>query len=135
MAFQFFELKWKNRALANRKRSQYVIVVILYFLNNFKLLFREKRTQWNLYKSCEYETKYSALAKQNSEVIRRLLRQWNTINISTVNIFNSLTFYKEQLNRILGIILGSSLLIQILSKEWQEISILLRFWIITFHCF
>ena len=113
----------------------YVIIDnTVFLLNNFKLLFRrEKELNETFAKSLKsIETKYSALAKQNSEVIKEdyFVNEIPSIVFPTVNNnFNSLTFYKERkLNRILGIILGSSVAYtNLTTKEWQEISILLRF--------
>jgi len=78
------------------------------------------------------ETKYAALAKQNSEVIKVdcFVNEIPAIQFPSVNNnFNSLTFYKERkLNRLLGAVLGSSIAYtNLTTKEWQEISILLRF--------
>lgn len=113
----------------------YVIIDnTVFLLNNFKLLFRrEKELNETFAKSLKsIETKYSALAKQNSEVIKVdcFVNEIPLIVFPTVNNnFNSLTFFKERkLNRILGAILGSSIAYtNLTTKEWQEISILLRF--------
>lgn len=113
----------------------YVIIDnTVFLLNNFKLLFRrEKELNETFAKSLKsIETKYSALAKQNSEVIKVdcFVNEIPLIVFPIVNNnFNSLTFHKERkLNRILGAILGSSIAYtNLTTKEWQEISILLRF--------
>lgn len=113
----------------------YVIIDnTVFLLNNFKLLFRrEKELNETFAKSLKsIETKYSALAKQNSEVIKVdcFVNEIPLIVFPIVNNnFNSLTFYKERkLNRILGAILGSSIAYtNLTTKEWQEISILLKF--------
>lgn len=124
------ESKWQTTA----NGLNYVIIdYTVFLLNNFKLLFRrEKELNETFAKSLKsIETKYAALAKQNSEVIKVdcfgneiPLIQFPTFN----NNFNSLTFFKERkLNRILGAILGSSIAYtNLISKEWQEISILFR---------
>jgi hypothetical protein len=106
----------------------------VYLLNNFKLIFRrEKEINETFAKSLKsIETKYANLAKQNSEVIKVdcFVSEIPAIEYPSVNDnFNSLTFYKERkLNRMLGAILGSSIAYtNLTSKEWQEISILIRF--------
>lgn len=114
---------------------KYVIIDnTVFLLNNFKLLFRrEKELNETFAKSLKsIETKYAALAKQNSEIIKVdcFVNEIPSIQFPSVNNnFNSLTFYKERkLNRLLGAILGSSIAYtNLTSKEWQEISILLRF--------
>lgn len=106
----------------------------VFLLNNFRLLFRrDKELNETFAKSLKsIETKYAALAKQNSEVIKVdcFVNEIPSIQFPSVNNnFNSLTFYKERkLNRLLGAILGSSIAYtNLTTKEWQEISILLRF--------
>jgi hypothetical protein len=124
------ESKWQTTA----NGLNYVIIdYTVFLLNNFKLLFRrEKELNETFAKSLKsIETKYSALAKQNSEVIKVdcFVNEIPFIQFPTVNNnFNSLTFFKERkLNRILGAILGSSIAYtNLTSKEWQEISILFR---------
>lgn len=125
------ESEWKT--LANG--LNYIIIDnTVFLLNNFKLLFRtEKELNETFAKSLKsIETKYAALAKQNSEVIKVdcFVNEIPSIQFPTVNNnFNSLTFYKERkLNRLLGAILGSSIAYtNLTTKEWQEISIQLRF--------
>jgi hypothetical protein len=112
----------------------YVIIDnTIFLLNNFKLLFRREKELNEIYaKSLKsIETKYAALAKQNSEVIKVdcFVNEIPSIPFPSVNNnFNSLTFYKERkLNRLLGAILGSSIAYtNLTTKEWQEISILIR---------
>ncbi len=124
------ESKWQTTA----NGLNYVIIdYTVFLLNNFKLLFRrEKELNETFAKSLKsIETKYSALAKQNSEVIKVdcFVNEIPFIQFPIVNNnFNSLTFLKERkLNRILGAILGSSIAYtNLTSKEWQEISILFR---------
>jgi hypothetical protein len=124
------ESKWQTTA----NGLNYVIMDnTVFLLNNFKLLFRrEKELNETFAKSLKsIETKYSALAKQNSEIIKVdcFVNEIPLIQFPTVNKnFNSLTFFKERkLNRILGAILGSSIAYtNLTTKEWQEISILLR---------
>lgn len=124
------ESKWQTTA----NGLNYVIIdYTVFLLNNFKLLFRrEKELNETFAKSLKsIETKYSALAKQNSEVIKVdcFVNEIPFIQFPIVNNnFNSLTFFKERkLNRILGAILGSSIAYtNLTSKEWQEISILFR---------
>jgi hypothetical protein len=124
------ESEWQTTA----NGLKYVIIDhTVFLLNNFKLLFRiEKELNETFAKSLKsIETKYSALAKQNSEVIKVdcFVNEIPFIQFPTVNNnFNSLTFFKERkLNRILGAILGSSIAYtNLTSKEWQEISILFR---------
>lgn len=106
----------------------------VFLLNNFKLLFRrEKELNETFAKSLKsIEAKYIALANQNSEVIKAdcFVNEIPSIQFPLVNVnFNSLTFYKERkLNRILGATLGSSIAYtNLTTKEWKEISILLRF--------
>jgi hypothetical protein len=103
--------------------------------NTFKLLFRrEKELNETFAKSLKsIETKYSALAKQNSEVIKVdidcFVNEVPLIKFPYVNNnFNALTFFNERkINRIFGTILGSSIAhTNLTSKEWQEISLLLR---------
>lgn len=124
------ESKWQTTA----NGINYVIIdYTVFLLNNFKLLFRrEKELNETFAKSLKsIETKYSALAKQNSEVIKVdcFVNEIPFIQFPTVNNdLNSLSFFKERkLNRILGAILGSSIAYtNLTSKEWQEISILFR---------
>ena len=124
------ESKWQTTA----NGLNYVIIDnTVFLLNNFKLLFRsEKEMNETFAKSLKsIETKYTALAKQNSEVIKVdcFVNEIPLIQFPTVNNnFNSLTFFKERkLNRILGAILGSAIAYtNLTTKEWQDISILLR---------
>lgn len=123
--------EWK----ATANGLNYIIIDnTVFLLNNFKLLFRtEKELNETFAKSLKsIETKFAALAKQNSEVIKTdcFVSEIPSIQFPTVNNnFNSLTFHKERkLNRLLGAILGSSIAYtNLTTKEWQEISILLRF--------
>ena len=124
------ESKWQTTA----NGLNYVIIDnTVFLLNNFKLLFRnEKELNETFAKSSKsLETKYSALAKQNSEVIKVdcFVNEIPLIQFPTVNNnFNSSTFFNERkLNRILGAILGSAIAYtNLTTKEWQDISILLR---------
>jgi hypothetical protein len=125
------ESEWQTTA----NGLNYIIIDnTVFLLNNFKLLFRrEKEMNETFAKSLKsIETKYAALAKQNSEVIKVdcFVNEIPAIQFPSVNNnFNSLTFYKERkLNRLLGAVLGSSIAYtNLTTKEWQEISILLRF--------
>ena len=106
----------------------------VFLLNNFRLIFRrEKELNETFAKSLKsIETKYASFARQNSDVIKVdcFVNELPTIKLTSVNPnFNALTFYKERkLNRLLGAILGSSIAYSnLISKEWQEISILLRY--------
>lgn len=106
----------------------------VFLLDKFKLLFRsEKELNETFAKSLKsIETKFATLAKQNSELVKVdcFVSELPKIQFPPVNNnFNSLTFQKERkLNRLLGAILGSSIAYtNLTSKEWQEISILLRF--------
>jgi len=113
---------------------RYVIIdSTIFLLNNFKLMFRrEKELNETFAKSLKsIETKYASLAKQNSFIVKEdcFVNELPLIKYPAVNPnFNSITFYRERkLNRLLGAILGSSIAYSNLtSKEWQEISILLR---------
>lgn len=113
---------------------RYVIIdSTIFLLNNFKLIFRrEKELNETFAKSLKsIETKYASLAKQNSFIVKEdcFVNELPLIKYPPVNPnFNSITFYRERkLNRLLGAILGSSIAYSNLtSKEWQEISILLR---------
>lgn len=105
----------------------------VFLLDNFRLIFRrEKELNETFAKSLKsIETKYASLAKENSEVVKIdcFINELPTINPNKVNPnINSVTFYKERkLNRLLGAILGSSISYSnSTSKEWKEISILLR---------
>jgi hypothetical protein len=125
------ESEWQTTA----NGLNYIIIDnTVFLLNNFKLLFRtEKELNETFAKSLKsIETKYAALAKQNSEVIKVdcFVNEIPLLQFPTFNDnFNSLTFFKERkLNRILGAILGSSIAYtNLTTKEWQDISILLRF--------
>jgi hypothetical protein len=125
------ESEWQTTA----NGLNYIIIDnTVFLLNNFKLLFRrEKELNETFAKSLKsIETKYAALAKQNSEVIKVdcFVNEIPLIQFPTFNEnFNSLTFFKERkLNRILGAILGSSIAYtNLTTKEWQDISMLLRF--------
>jgi hypothetical protein len=105
----------------------------VFLLDKFKLLFRSEKELNEIFaKSLKsIETKFATLAKQNSElvIVDCFVSEIPEIQYQQVNNnFNSLTFQKErQLNRLLGAILGSSIAFtNLTSKEWQEISILLR---------
>jgi hypothetical protein len=124
------EVKTTNSGL------RYVIIdSTIFLLNNFKLIFRrEKELNEAFAKSLKsIETKYVNLAKQNSLIVNAkedcFINELPLIKYPTVNPnFNSIIFQRERkLNRLLGIVLGSSIAYSNLtSKEWQEISILLR---------
>lgn len=120
--------------MSSNGSKYFIIDNTVYLLNNFKLLFRrDKELNETFAKSLKsIESKYTNLAKQNSEVVKvdYYVNEIPTILYPTVNsCINSLTFYEERkLNRLLGAILGSSIAYtNLTSKEWQEISILLRF--------
>lgn len=111
----------------------FIIDNTVFLLNNFKLLFRrEKELSETFAKALKsIETKYAALAKQNSDVVKvdYFVNELPSIQYPLVNQnLNSVTFLKERkLNRLLGAILGSSIAYSnFISKEWQEISVLLR---------
>lgn len=126
--------KTESKWLSTENGFNYLIIdKTIFLLNNFKLLFRrEKELNETFAKSLKsIETKYSILAKQNSEVIKVdcFVNEIPLIAFPPVNYnFNSLTFYKERkLNRMLGAILGSSIAYtNLTTKELQEISILFR---------
>lgn len=113
---------------------RYVVIdTTIFLLNNFKLIFRrDKELNETFAKSLKsIETKYANLAKQHSFIIKEdcFVNELPLIKYPTVNPnFNSVNFHRERkLNRLLGVILGSSIAYSNLtSKEWQEISILLR---------
>jgi hypothetical protein len=113
---------------------KYVIIgTTVFLMNDFKLLFRSEKEMNEIFaKSLKsIETKYTVLAKCNSEIVKSdcFVSEMPLLQFPSVNDnFNSLVFYKERkLNRILGAFLGSSIATtNIVSKEWQEISNLLR---------
>ncbi|MEM5808232.1 MAG: hypothetical protein QW818_03815 [Candidatus Aenigmatarchaeota archaeon] len=125
----------ENEWQTTQNGLKYIIIDnTVFLLGNFKLLFRsEKELNETFAKSLKsIETKFATLAKQNSEVVKKdcFDSEIPSIQFPPVNNnLNSLTFYKERkLNRMLGAILGSSIAhTNLKSKEWQEISILLRF--------
>ncbi len=111
----------------------FVINSTIYLFDEFKLFFRkEHELNETLAKSLKsIETKFANLAKANSYVIKEdysgdKLPSPKTPLENKKN--NSNTFIEERkLNRILGVILGSSIAFSNnASKEWREISNLLR---------
>lgn len=106
----------------------------IYLFNGFKLIFRHEKELKEIFaKSLKsIETKFAGLAKSNSVVINDDIYKSQLPNprFPSVNPqINSKTFKKERkLNRLLGATLGSSIAFSnSTSKEWQEISNLLRF--------
>ncbi|MBD0831650.1 hypothetical protein [Aestuariibaculum sediminum] len=112
----------------------YIIIDKTIFLfNDFKLIFRrEQELNETLAKSLKsIETKYAKIAKENSVVIKEdcFVMDLPNPNLPSKNKeLNSNTFLNERIiNRIFGVILGSSIAFSNkTSKEWQEISLLLK---------
>lgn len=106
----------------------------IYLTSDFKLLFRsEKEMNETFAKSLKsIETKYVSLAKINSSVLKKdcYVSDLPKLKFPNANsAFNAITFKRERkLNKILGTILGSSIAYaNSTTKEWQEITNLIRF--------
>ena len=131
------EINIENKSLKfikDKTGVNYVLIDTTIFLfSDFKLIFRrEQELNETLAKSLKsIETKYANIAKENSVVIKEDCFVTNLPNPnlpSKNNELNPTTFLNERIiNRIFGVILGSSIAFSNkTSKEWQEISILLK---------
>ena len=105
----------------------------IFLFSDFKLIFRrEQELNETLAKSLKsIETKYANIAKENSVIIKEdcFVTDLPNLNLPSKNKeLNSATFLNERIkNRIFGVILGSSIAFSNkTSKEWQEISLLLK---------
>lgn len=123
-----------SKVIKDKTGVNYVIIDKTIFLfNDFKLIFRrEQELNETLAKSLKsIETKYANIAKEKSVVIKEdcFVTDLPNPDLPSKNKeLNSTTFLNERIiNRIFGVILGSSIAFSNkTSKEWQEISLLLK---------
>lgn len=123
-----------SKIIKDKTGVNYVIIDKTIFLfSDFKLIFRREQELYEtLAKSLKsIETKYANIAKENSVVIKEdcFVTDLPNPNLPSGNKeLNSTTFLNERiLNRIFGVILGSSIAFSYkTSKEWLEISLLLK---------
>lgn len=102
-------------------------------MNQFKLHFRSQKELDETFARAlkSIETKYTVLAKQNSEVSNDyfFVEEPPRINfpIKNINLNSTTFFYERTFNRLLGAILGSSISsLNTVPKQWIEITMLLR---------
>lgn len=113
---------------------RYVLIdYTLYLMDDFKLYFRsQKELDETLFKSLKsIETKFVSLAKLNSIVIEEdyYINQIPQLAYSytSLNFSKTILNHERKLNKVLGLILGSSIACSYsTSEEFQEILILLR---------
>lgn len=128
------EISEQEFAEANSGIKYFPIEKTIFLTNDFKLLFRsEKEMNETFAKSLKsIETKYASLAKINSTVLKQdfYVSDIPKLKFPSQNLtLNTTTFKRERkLNKILGTILGSSIAyVNSTTKEWQEITNLIRF--------
>jgi hypothetical protein len=128
------EITEQEFAEANSVLKYIPIEKTIFLTNDFKLLFRsEKEMNETFAKSLKsIETKYASLAKINSRVLKQdfYVSDLPKLKFPNQNLtLNSNTFKRERkLNKILGTVLGSSIAyVNSTTKEWQEITNLIRF--------
>jgi|GEM_PF-6119621 len=120
--------------VANTGIKYFPIEKTIFLTNDFKLIFRsEKEMNGTFAKSLKsIETKYAPLAKINSMVLNQdfYVNELPLLKFPKHNLsLNSITFKRERkLNKFLGTVLGSSIAyVNSTTKEWQEITNLIRF--------
>jgi hypothetical protein len=128
------EISEQEFAEANFGIKYFPIEKTIFLTNDFKLLFRsEKEMNETFAKSLKsIETKYASLAKNNSIVLKQdfYVSDLPKLKFPSQNLISNTTTFKRErkLNKILGTILGSSIAyVNSTSKEWQEITNLIRF--------
>ncbi len=129
-----FEISEQEFAEANSGIKYFPIEKTIFLTNDFKLLFRsEKEMNETFAKSLKsIETKYTSLAKINSTVLKQdfYVSDLPKLKFPSHNLTSNTTTFKRErkLNKILGTILGSSIAyLNSTTKEWQEITNLIRF--------
>ncbi len=117
----------------NKDYNYFIINSTIFLFSDFKLIFRrEQELQETLAKSLKsIETKYAKIAKENSVIIKKdcFVKDLPELNLPSINKnIKHNTFVNERMiNRIFGVILGSSMAFSNkTSKEWKEILILLK---------
>ena len=128
------EITEQEFAEANSGIKYFPIEKTIFLTNDFKLLFRsEKEMNETFAKSLKsIETKYASLAKINSIVLKQdfYVSELPKLKFPNQNPnLNTTTFKRERkLNKILGTVLDSSIAyVNSTTKEWQEITNLIRF--------
>lgn len=128
------EISEQEFAEANSGIKYFPIEKTIFLTNDFKLLFRsEKEMNETFAKSLKsIETKYASLAKINSTVLKQdfYVSDLPKLKFPSQNLTSNTTTFKRErkLNKILGTILGSSIAyVNSTTKEWQEITNLIRF--------
>lgn len=128
------EISEPEFAEANSGIKYFPIEKTIFLTNDFKLLFRsEKEMNETFAKSLKsIETKYASLAKINSTVLKQdyYVSDLPKLKFPSQNLNSNTTTFKRErkLNKILGTILGSAIAyVNSTSKEWQEITNLIRF--------
>jgi hypothetical protein len=128
------EISEQEFAEANSGIKYIPIEKTIFLTNDFKLLFRsEKEMNETFAKSLKrIETKYASLAKINSMVLKQdfYVNELPKLKFPNQNpTLNTSTFKRERkLNKILGTVLGSAIaFVNSTTKEWQEITNLIRF--------
>lgn len=128
------EITEQEFAEANSALKYIPIEKTIFLTNDFKLLFRsEKEMNETFAKSLKsIETKYAPLAKINARVLKQdfYVSDLPILKFPNQNLtLNPNTFKRERkLNKILGTVLGSSIAyVNSTTKEWQEITNLIRF--------
>lgn len=128
------EISEQEFAQANSGIEYLPIEKTIFLTNDFKLLFRsEKEMNETFAKSLKsIETKYASLAKINSTVLKQdfCVSDLPKLKFPSQNLTSNTTTFKgeRKLNKILGTILGSSIAyVNSTTKEWQEITNLIRF--------
>lgn len=128
------EISEQEFAEANSGIKYFPIEKTIFLTNDFKLLFRsEKEMNETFAKSLKsIETKYASLAKINSTVLKQdfYVSDIPKLKFPSQNLTLKTNIFKRErkLNKILGTILGSSIAyVNSTTKEWQEITNLIRF--------
>lgn len=128
------EISEQEFAEANSGIKYFPIEKTIFLTNDFKLLFRsEKEMNETFAKSLKsIETKYTSLAKINSTVLKQdfYVSKLPKLKFPSQNLTSNTTTFKRErkLNKILGTILGSAIAyVNSTTKEWQEITNLIRF--------
>lgn len=128
------EISEPEFASANSGIKYFPIEKTIFLTNDFKLLFRsEKEMNETFAKSLKsIETKYASLAKINSTVLKQdyYVSDLPKLKFPSQNLNSNTTTFKRErkLNKIIGTILGSAIaFVNSTTKEWQEITNLIRF--------
>lgn len=123
----------KYELVENKDINYFIINSTIYLFKPFKLIFRrEKELQETLAKSLKsIETKYAKIAKDNSVIIKEdcFISDIPKVDLPASNkeLSPSTFFNERRLNKIFGVILGSSIAFSNkTSKELQEILLLMK---------